>query len=379
MSRDRHAFVAAYRRYLLPGIVFQSVVIAGGYGTGRELVEFFLLQGPRGGLAAMALATVIWCAVSAVSFEFARRFRAYDYRAFFRRLLGRGWLLFELCFVPLLFVIGAVIGAAAGTLLEETFGLPYAAGVIGIMSAVAYLAFRGSRTIERALTVWSVVLYAVYVTLFVWSFVRFGGSIREALGDGGAGSGWFVAGIRYAAYNVTIVPVILFATRSIETRRHAVTAGVLAGPIAMIPALLFYLAIVGFYPEIVERPAPVNLLLEELGARWFQIVYQIMLFGTLIESGIGMIHAVNERWAAFAAERGRRFPDWARPVVAIGFLFAATLLARVGLTALIARGYGTLTWGFLLVFVLPILTLGVWKMQRGAKGTTPDLISPEVP
>ena len=30
--------VLLFRRYLLPGFVFQSVVVAGGYGTGRELV-----------------------------------------------------------------------------------------------------------------------------------------------------------------------------------------------------------------------------------------------------------------------------------------------------------------------------------------------------
>lgn len=31
-----------FRKYLLPGLVFQSLTIGGGYGTGRELVEFFL-------------------------------------------------------------------------------------------------------------------------------------------------------------------------------------------------------------------------------------------------------------------------------------------------------------------------------------------------
>jgi uncharacterized membrane protein YkvI len=36
-----------FRRYLLPGFVFESAVIAGGYATGRELVEFFL-PGVRG-------------------------------------------------------------------------------------------------------------------------------------------------------------------------------------------------------------------------------------------------------------------------------------------------------------------------------------------
>ena len=39
-----------FQKYFLPGFVFQSVVIGGGYGTGRELVEFFLTDGPAAGL-----------------------------------------------------------------------------------------------------------------------------------------------------------------------------------------------------------------------------------------------------------------------------------------------------------------------------------------
>ena len=66
---------AFFRKYLLPGLIFQSVVIAGGYGTGRELAEFFLGFGPLGGLLAMLLvSTVIWSAVCAASFEFVRPF-----------------------------------------------------------------------------------------------------------------------------------------------------------------------------------------------------------------------------------------------------------------------------------------------------------------
>ncbi|MFV1989094.1 MAG: hypothetical protein ACC682_17620, partial [Gemmatimonadota bacterium] len=113
-----------FRRYLLPGIVFQSAVIAGGYGTGREIVEFFLSLGPTPGLAAMAVSTVIWSAVAAATFEFARRFRTYDYRAFFKRLLGPGWMLFEVIYILMALLVLAVIGAAAGAIMEETFGGP---------------------------------------------------------------------------------------------------------------------------------------------------------------------------------------------------------------------------------------------------------------
>ena len=42
-----------FRRFLLPGFVFQSLCIAGGYGTWRELAQFFLSSGPTGGLLGM--------------------------------------------------------------------------------------------------------------------------------------------------------------------------------------------------------------------------------------------------------------------------------------------------------------------------------------
>lgn len=357
---------AVFRKYLLPGFVFQSVVIAGGYGTGRELVEFFLSRGPRAGLLAMLVATVIWSAVSAASFAFAQRFGCYEYRAFFRRLLGRGWVLFEWSYVLLLFIVLAVIAAAAGAIAVESFRLPYALGVAAIMTAVGYLVFRGSHTIERFLAAWSFVLYAAFIALFVWSFAAFGAQIRSGPDAGGGAGGWLVGGVQYASYNLAVIPPVLFALRHVERPREAVIAGLLAGPIAIVPALLLYLSMVGHYPMILERSVPANHVLAQLGAPWFSLVYQVVLFGTLVETGTGLIHAVNERVAATYAERRRTLPASFRPAVAVGLLMAAALLSLVGLIGLIARGYGTLTWAFFVVYVIPILTIGLWKLRGPA-------------
>ena len=65
-----------FQRYLLPGFVFQAAVIAGGYATGRELVEFFLPAGSWGGLLGMMASMVVWSAVLMVSFLLARAGRA---------------------------------------------------------------------------------------------------------------------------------------------------------------------------------------------------------------------------------------------------------------------------------------------------------------
>ena len=53
-----------------------------------------------------------------------------------------------------------------------------------------------------------------------------------------------------------------------------------------------------------------------------------------------------------------------RPAIAIGMLSIGALSAQVGLMELIASGYGTITWGFIIVFVIPVLTLGVWNILQ---------------
>lgn len=352
-----------FRRYLLPALVFQSVVIGGAYGTGRELVQFFLVEGPLGGLLGIGVTMVVFSAVSMVTFELARVWGAFDYRHFFQELLGRGWWLFELCYVVLMLIVLAVVAAAAGSILEETFGLDYWVGVVGIMVAVGALVFGGNEVIEKFFSWWSVVLYALYVVFFAWCFRSFGGDIAANLGAESAGTGWMWAGLSYAGYNLAVIPPVLATLRLHETRRETFVAGFVTGPIAMIPALLFHLAAVGQYPDIQTATVPTNVLLEILGSRTFQVAFQVVLFGTLVETGAGLIHAFNERISGLKTDQEGELQTWVRPAVGVGLLTGATVLSSFGLIDLIARGYGTMTVGFIVVYVVPVLTVGVWKLR----------------
>jgi uncharacterized membrane protein YkvI len=333
-------------------------------------VEFFLRYGPLGGLLAMVFVnTVIWSLVCVVSFELARLWRSYDYRSFCRNLLGKAWVTYEVCYLILMLIILAVIAASAGSILEESFGLPYFLGVIGMMVAVGFLVFKGSSTIEGFLSIWSAILYVTYFTFFIWCFVEFGESIKSNLGAGEIKPGWIVGGAQYAAYNIGLIPPILFCVRHITRRKEAVTAGLLAGPIGILPGLLFFLASVGQYPHIMEETVPANYLLSVLGSRPFQLVFQVVLLGTLIETGTGLIHAFNERVAGVFRERTSEMPVYLRPAVGVALLVVAAVFARFGLIDLIAKGYGTITWGFWLVYVIPTLTLGVWIIIKKSNTT----------
>ncbi|MDA0328783.1 MAG: hypothetical protein O2958_07220 [Gemmatimonadetes bacterium] len=357
---------SVFRRYLLPGFLFQSVVIAGGYGTGRELVEFFLTQGPLGGLLGILVTTLIFSAVSMATFELARLWQAFNYRHFFQKLLGRGWWLFEVCYVGLLLIVLAVVAAASGEIVRDTFGLNYWIGVAAVMISVGALVFGGNETIERFFTAWSFVLYSLYIVFFVWCFQRLGGDISANLFAEPAGSGWAWAGLRYAGYNLAVIPPVLAAMRLHTTRKETFIAGALTGPIAMIPGLLFFLPMVGLWPVILDAPVPSTVLLEMLGSRAFQIAFQLVLFGTLIETGAGLIHAFNERILGLRVDSGATLEPWVRPTIAVVLLGLGTAISSFGLVGLIARGYGTLTIGFILVYVIPVLTIGVWRIKKSA-------------
>lgn len=104
-----------FQKYFVPGIVFQSLVIAGGYGTGRELVEFFLEYGTVGGLLGITCVSLtVWSVICAVTFVFARKFGTFDYKSLFEKLLGRAWPVYEVCYFALILLILAVVASSAG-------------------------------------------------------------------------------------------------------------------------------------------------------------------------------------------------------------------------------------------------------------------------
>lgn len=354
-----------FKKYLLPGFVFQSVVIAGGYGTGRELVEYFLQYGPWGGILGMFLITTLfWSLFLAVTFEFSRKFKVYDYRSFFKKLLGPLWFLFEIPYFIFLLLVLAVIGSAAGVLLEENFRIPYMTGVLIMLAAVGFLTFKGSWMIERFLSSWSMILYLVYGIFFVVALLKFGPFIQKNFSQGPILPQWPIGGFKYALYNLGVIPAVFFCLPHIEKRKESFLSGILAGIIGILPAFLFYVSVVSQYPLVLPEEIPAVYILQKLGLPGLLILYQVVLFGTLIETGTGLIHSVNERIHSAFKARGKKFRPWHRPLVAVGFLLLGVGIASFGLIALIAQGYGTMSWGFFIVFFVPLMTLGVYKIIK---------------
>ena len=361
---------SVFQRFLLPGLAFKAVVIGGGYATGRELAEFFIPSGPWGGIASMLLAMVLFSLVCIATFLFARATATRDYQSFFRELLGPGWIAFEAVYLLFIVLILAVYGAAAGAIGTAVFGLPTLAGTIALAAGILLFVTFGNSSVEKLFEYVSYLLYAVYALFIILAFTSFGDRIAAGFALDAPTDGWATGGITYFGYNIIGAVVILPVVRHLTSSRDAVIAGALCGPFTMLPALLFFTAMVAYYPEIGAEPLPSDFLLQRMNLPLFHLAFQLMIFSALLESATSGVHAINERIdKAWQRHRGAPLTHKARLAIALVLLvFCMGLASRFGLVDLIANGYRALAYLMLAVFVLPLATLGLTRILRSPSG-----------
>jgi uncharacterized membrane protein YkvI len=96
---------------VLPAVIFQSVLMGGGYATGREIVQF---GGRFGALGIWSILAIFagFTLAAILTYEFARVTRSYNYRTFMRHLIGRLWPLFDILWIVLAVLIIAIVSSA---------------------------------------------------------------------------------------------------------------------------------------------------------------------------------------------------------------------------------------------------------------------------
>jgi uncharacterized membrane protein YkvI len=365
-------FFSSLNRFVLPGLAFKAVVIGGGYATGRELVEFFMPSGPVGGLYGMLLAMVAWSLICALTFLLAFKLNAHDYQSFFRALLGRFDVTFEIIYFAYLILILAVFGSAAGAIGAAVLGLPMLVGTLALVLAVLVVCAAGQGAAEAVFKYVSVLLYSVYAIFLVLSLWAFSPQIAHGLQAQVPTTGWITGGLTYASYNVIGAVLILPVLRHLKRERDAVISGLLAGPLAMIPAIIFFVCLVAFYPRVLSEALPSDYVLRALGQPVFHFLFQLMVFFALLECSVGFVQAFIARIDVYNERRGRATPQWVRVAVPGALTFGSVFFAStIGLVALIAQGYRAMAYGVMVVFLLPLFTVGLVRIASLGRRTEP--------
>jgi uncharacterized membrane protein YkvI len=340
-------------------MVLQSVIVGGAYGTGREVVQWVTSQGPPGGLVAILAMGVAMACVLALCYEAAWRHAAHDYRTFFRLLLGRAWWLYEVMFVLGIILVLAIGGAAAGEILHDRFGWPPLIGIAVLFLITVGLNYLGRAWVEGTLAAWGVLMSVLLVALVLLVLSRSLPIIADKLTtDDVALASPLASGLRFFLYSVFIVPPTLYAAAGLKSRSECWWAGLFGGIFVTLPALAYHVSFLSEYPAVLAQSLPTYWLLQQLGEPVFLTVYTVVLFITIAQTGAGVLQGLNERLDRWSLERrGKALPAAVHAATAGGALLASLLLAKLGIVTLVAKGYGSVAWLSLALFVLPLLVL----------------------
>jgi uncharacterized membrane protein YkvI len=353
-----------FGKLLLPGIILQSVLIGGGFATGREIVEYGGRFGSSGWISGLAI-FFGFSILASLTFEACRQWKVYDYKSLLKKLIGRGWIAYEFSYLLLGILIIAVMASAAGEILNATLGFNVWIGIILIIVIVGFLNYMGENFIARMKTIGTVALFGAYTVFGILVFNSRSSQIFETFlhsnsNDPSESPGvlfliW--TGITYVGYNLAVYPATLFTIKQLKSKKESLIAGIIAGLLMTIPWFLTYVAIMAYYPsqEVLGAAVPWLIMLKPFGSNLI-IIFGIVVGWTLIETATGIIHAFIGRIDVDVFQKSQiHLTGQRKALISFIALIAAMLLAQVGIIDLIAKGYSFMAYAMILFYGVPLL------------------------
>lgn len=357
------------RVLIIPAAVFVSVLFGPGYGTGREMVEFVSKHGPIGGLLAIVAIALTFVVLLSLSFELARKFRAYDYQRLMTVLLGKGWFIYQIAIVVGMMISLSICVTAAGTVLEDRFGLPVFAGSLILVALIITLNYLGRTIVEKSMALSVTALLVLLAFLLQQTFSGHWHAIsnsfsRYPLVD----TSWLESGLTYAVVNGGFIPLLIYCARDIKTRSEAFTGGCFAGFVGVLPAIAFHLMFMARYPEVNDQTLPTYWMIQQVTSPLVLNIFVIVLFVLIVQTGVGMLQGMIEQLDGWMKKRGRTMGRKHHAAFAATMTGISMALGSLGIIALVVKGYALLSGILLMTYTLPLLTRGIYKV--GISGTS---------
>lgn len=368
-----------WRRFLTPlalsvGAVWFISKLGPGFGSGREVVEYFVMYG-KSSFWLPPLTLFITGIFYMVVLEFARVYRVHDYREFCNRLYSPyekiGSNVYEASILINFLVLGGVIISVGATVFVEMLGILYLLACFIMALFMILLAIFGAKLVRIASSAMTFVALGSMLLLGFLCLTTATPAIKEAYSTVPTLPGKAWKGFVYAVMQTGYLAPLVSVSKPLQTRRSVVLASmsgfIMNGIIIAIMAILF----VAYFPNINPVTVPWYYVFDYQGrALWMYVLYSVVLIIACVSSGATVIFSIitrferiwipssNNMWKSLRLRRA------AIAVVTIGICMG---IAQVGLIALIAKGYYYLALAGLFIIFIPVLTIGIYKVHKKYK------------
>ena len=331
---------------------YAGTIIGAGFASGQELLQFFISYGSYG-LIGLLIAGGLFCWLGRSILELGHqlRFTSYQQTLYYVCEPTVGLFLNGLTAIFLFSVITIML-AGSGTVFQDYFHLPYAAGLALLSGVIAFTVLWGVRGIAavNALVTPFLALSILVISAnsLFYHDLDLSLLIIPSLTAYHPAPHWLLSVLLYVSYNLVLSATVL---APLGCNTHSFTAraagGLLGGLTLTILASLVALILLLHHPAIFEHELPM-LYVSGTQSYWIHNIYAFTLLTAMYTTAIACLHGCCTH---LCTATGLRLP------LCITFVLIASLtFSQFGFAHLIATifpifGYASLWFTFRLAWL----------------------------
>ncbi len=343
------------KRVIVIALAYMGVVVGAGFGSGQEVLQYFVAHG-RGGIVAVAITAVFMAIVGVAALQLGSYAGAKDHSTVFNQIthpvIARA---LDAFIVFTLFSIGFVMIAGAGANLHQQFGLPVWAGSVlmaVLVIATGFLDVKKVTTIIGGLTPFMIVMILAGA---VYAFLNPDGTIGEmqvySYTVEPALSNLALSTINYVALAfATGASMMIVMGGGMFNPKEAGVGGLVGGLMYGTLLVVATMALLLKLPSVADAPMPMLALVNSINPA-LGLVAAVVIYGMIYNTATGMYYSLAKRAAGV---RQSFFKPALFGTVIIGFalsfagfeslvgnLYPIVGYVGIALTALIVIGWFT--------------------------------------
>ncbi len=365
------------KKIVLPAAVGVAAVwfgshAGGGFATGRQEVNFFVQFGWHsiwiGMLSMLIMGTAVFFGL-----ELARIHNVHDYKGLFKKLYAPLDMVFANLW-DLLYLYATLLGVAvaiagASDLLRQALHIPYGIAVILIGSILLLFTIFGAGLVRNASTAMSAFIIGSLLIVTILGIkmgaANLGKIVQEKTVTAGLGKILWMA-LLYGAFQSVLIAPIVSVSETLKTRKNSFLAALCGFLVNGAMLTLVCIMLLSFFPAVNKENLPVYFVTNQLGHQWLFVLYSLILFFALISTGVGLIFGAVKRFETAWKKESGLFKNVRikRITICVTCLLISAGISLFGLTAIVAKGYGSL--GIIAVFlnIIPLLIIAPIKIRK---------------
>lgn len=294
------------QKYLI-AMAYMSVVIGGGFASGREVIEFFTGYGVWG-IGGSIIAAFLFAFVGMQIAQISQRMHAKSHKQVLARLFGAtGGALVDYLLTFFLYGVGVIMLAGAGATLEQQFGLEPLTGSIIMCVVVILTLCLNLKSIIYLISVAVPFLLLVIMSIMVYSV--FTGNFDVPTQNANSAGfevinllgwtvpSWILSGVLYAAFNVGVgFPMLAVIGGLTKSESVAGQGGALGGLGLGFLIVFLNIALYLNADKLSGVEIPTLLLASKVHSALAYITV-IAIIAMIYSTAVGMFFAFASRWA----------------------------------------------------------------------------------